>query len=198
MTRSVALYTRVSTEDQDCARQVRDLEAWATRMGWTVVERFTDTASGAKVDREARARVMRSRGAFDAILVTEASRWSRSVVDLVSTLDTLAQRGVSVLCLNGLSLDISTPTGKLMTGIIGSIAEFERDLIRERIKSGMAHKKAQGGYIGGRIKGAAPQQKAIAAEVRRLRDAGTPWRIIATKLNVAPNTARSAFSNPAL
>jgi DNA invertase Pin-like site-specific DNA recombinase len=198
MTRSVALYTRVSTEDQDCARQVRDLEAWAARMGWTIVARFTDKASGAKVDREARACVMRSRGAFDAILVTEASRWSRSIVDLVTTLDTLAQRGVSVLCLNGLSLDISTPSGKLMTSVVGAMAEFERDLIRERIKSGMAHKKAQGGYIGGRIKGAAPQQKRIAEEVRRLRDGGMSWRDIASVAKVSINTARSAYTNPTL
>jgi DNA invertase Pin-like site-specific DNA recombinase len=85
---------------------------------------------------------------ISAILVTELSRWSRSTVDLVATLDDLASHGVSVLTLSGLSLDMSTPTGKLTATILASVAEFERDLIRERTKSGLAHAKAQGKTLG--------------------------------------------------
>jgi DNA invertase Pin-like site-specific DNA recombinase len=196
----VALYCRVSTKDQDCARQVADLTRWATRMEWTVVASFTESASGAKRDRKVRAAVIAGAKAhdFDAILVTEPSRWSRSLVDLVTGLEELSRYGVSLLSQNGMSLDISTATGRMLVGVMGSLAEFERDLIRERIISGMAHKKAQGGYIGGRIAGNAPTQKRIAAEVRRMRDAGTPWRTIATALNVSHNTAIKAYSNPAL
>jgi DNA invertase Pin-like site-specific DNA recombinase len=194
MTRNVALYTRVSTLDQDCSRQVRDLEAWAARMGWNIVARYTEKASGAKANREERLRIMRARGAFDAILVTEPSRWSRSLVDLVSTLDAMAAQGVSLLCLNGLTMDVSTPTGRLIVGVMGSIAEFERDLMRERIRSGIANARAQGRSTGGRAKGDAPEQKRIAADVKRMRDAGMKWRPIATALGCSHNTARKAYS----
>src|SRR5262249_23694277 len=129
----VAIYCRVSTDDQSCERQERDLRAYAQRAGHDVVAVFKETASGAKNDRVQRQKVMtlaRSRE-IDAILVTELSRWGRSTQDLVQTLDDLHGWKVSVLAQTGLSFDLSTASGKLMRTIMAGLAEFERDLIRD-------------------------------------------------------------------
>ena len=85
---------------------------------------------------------------IDAVLVTELSRWGRSTQDLVQTLDDLHKWKVSVLAQNGLTLDLSTSSGKLMRTIMAGLAEFERDLIRERLKSGLAAAKARGVKLG--------------------------------------------------
>jgi DNA invertase Pin-like site-specific DNA recombinase len=130
----VAIYCRVSTDDQSCERQERDLCGYANRAGHIIVGVFKETASGARNDRVERAKVMALAQArkIDAILVTELSRWGRSTQDLVQTLDDLHGWKVSVLAQTGLSFDLSTSTGKLMRTIMAGLAEFERDLIRER------------------------------------------------------------------
>jgi len=124
----VAIYCRVSTDDQSCARQERDLRAFARRAGHHVVGVFKETASGAKNDRAERNKVMALAQAheIDAILVTELSRWGRSTQDLVQTLDDLHSWKVSVLAQTGLSFDLSTASGKLMRTIMAGLAEFER------------------------------------------------------------------------
>ena len=130
----VAIYCRVSTDDQSCARQERDLRAFAKRADHDVVGVFKETASGAKDDRPERNKVMALARAhkINAVLVTELSRWGRSTKDLVHTLDDLHSWKVSVLAQNGLAFDLNTSTGKLMRTIMAGLAEFERDLIREQ------------------------------------------------------------------
>jgi len=116
----VAIYCRVSTDDQSCERQERDLKAFAERAGHQVVGVFMEKASGARNDRQERKRVMalaQSRQ-IDAILVAELSRWGRSTQDLVQTLDDLHSWNVSVLAQTGLSFDFSTASGKLMRTIM--------------------------------------------------------------------------------
>lgn len=188
----VALYCRVSTADQRCERQVADLTAWATRMGATVVEVFTETASGTKIDRALRARACEGvrKGAYTAILVTEPSRWSRSVVDLIGTLNTLGADGGSLLCLNGLSMDTATPSGKLIVSIMGSIAEFERDLIRERVTSGLEAAKRRGVVLG-RKHGFSPPKKHD-ANVMRLLENGMTTRDTASALGISTATVQAA------
>ena len=146
----VAIYCRVSTDDQSCERQERDLRAFAKRAGHKIIAAFKETASGAKNDRAERKKVMALAQAreIDAILVTELSRWGRSTQDLVQTLDDLHSWKVSVLAQTGLSFDLSTASGKLMRTIMAGLAEFERDLIRERVKSGLAAAKARGVVLG--------------------------------------------------
>jgi DNA invertase Pin-like site-specific DNA recombinase len=124
----VAIYCRVSTDDQSCARQERDLRTFARRAGHRIVGVFKETASGAKNDRVERKKVMALAQAreIDAILVTELSRWGRSTQDLVQTLDDLHGWKVSVLAQTGLSFDLSTAGGKLMRTIMAGLAEFER------------------------------------------------------------------------
>ena len=149
MIRSIA-YCRVSTGDQDCDRQERDLREFADRAGYEIVEVLRETASGAKDDRAQRKKVMAAARArkISAVLVTEASRWSRSTLDLLGTLQDLNAWGISLVTLSGISLDLNTPQGKLMAAILSAIAEFERDLIRERVKSGIAAARAKGRKFG--------------------------------------------------
>jgi DNA invertase Pin-like site-specific DNA recombinase len=141
-----ALYCRVSTADQSCAQQERDLTAFATRAGCEVVGVFKETGSGAKLDRAERKKVMAlaQRREIDAVLVTELSRWGRSTLDLLHTLKELETWRVSVVAMNGLAFDLSTPHGRMMATILAGIAEFERELIQESIRSGIAAAKARG------------------------------------------------------
>jgi putative DNA-invertase from lambdoid prophage Rac len=146
----VGIYCRVSTHDQTCDRQDYDLQNYAGRAGYDVVGIFKETGSGAKLDRLERKRVIslaRSRS-IDAVLVTELSRWGRSTADLIMTLEELASYGVSLIAQTGMQFDLSTPHGKLIAQILSSMAEFERELIRERVRSGLAHARAKGKKFG--------------------------------------------------
>lgn len=99
MGQRVALYARVSTADQSCERQIRDLEAFAARAGYTIVATFRETGSGARTDRLERKKVLAlaQARAVDAVLVTELSRWGRSTPDLLATLGDLEGWGVSLI-----------------------------------------------------------------------------------------------------
>jgi putative DNA-invertase from lambdoid prophage Rac len=184
----VAIYCRVSTEDQSCQRQERDLRALAKRAGHDVVAVFKETASGAKNDRAERKKVMALAQAreIDAILVTELSRWGRSTQDLVQTLDDLHSWKVSVLAQTGLSFDLSTASGKLMRTIMAGLAEFERDLIRERVKSGLAAAKARGVALGRQV-GQRPSDRK-AKKVLQLHADGLSYRLIGPNVGLSKNT----------
>jgi putative DNA-invertase from lambdoid prophage Rac len=184
----VAIYCRVSTSDQSCDRQERDLRAFARRAGHEVVGVFKETASGARNDRVERKKVMALAQArkIDAVLVTELSRWGRSTQDLVQTLDDLHGWGVSVLAQTGLTFDLNTANGKLMRTIMSGLSEFERDLIRERVKSGLAAAKARGIKLG-RQKGQRPSDKK-AKRVLGLHDDGLSYRLIARNVGLSKNT----------
>ena len=140
-----ALHCRVSTADQSCARQERDLTAFADRAGYEVVGIFKETGSGVRLDRAERREVMALAQArqIDAVLVTELSRWGRSTTDLLATLKELEARRVSVVALNGMTFDLATPHGRMLATMLAGIAEFERELIQERIRSGIAAAKAR-------------------------------------------------------
>lgn len=144
------IYCRVSTDDQNCDRQERDLREFADRAGYEIIAVYRETASGAKADRPERKKIMVAAQArkASAVLVTEASRWSRSTIDLLGTLQNLNAWGISLVTLSGISLDLNTPQGKLMAAILSAIAEFERDLIRERVKSGISAARAKGRKFG--------------------------------------------------
>ena len=150
MGQRAALYCRVSTADQSCARQERDLAAFAARAGYEVVGVFKETGSGVKLDRAERKKViaLAQRREIDAVLVTELSRWGRSTLDLLHTLKELESWRVSVIAMNGLAFDLATPHGRMMATIIAGIADFERELLQERIRSGIAAAKARGKRLG--------------------------------------------------
>ena len=182
------IYARVSTDDQDCERQVRDLQAFAQRAGHEIVEVFTETASGTKNDRKQRAKVMQlAQGRFiDAVLVTELTRWGRNTEDLLHTVNELADRKVSLLALKGQDFDLSTASGRLMLTMLSAIADFERGLLSERTKSGLASAVARGKKLG-RPAGNRTVSKHKDAVSKLLAD-GHSYRTIAERLAISKNT----------
>jgi putative DNA-invertase from lambdoid prophage Rac len=184
-----ALYCRVSTADQSCSRQEYDLTAFAIRAGYEVSGVFKETGSGAKLDRAERKKVMAlaQRREIDAVLVTELSRWGRSTLDLLHTLRELETWRVSVIAMNGLTFDLSTPHGRMMATIIAGIAEFERELIQDRIRSGIAAAKARGRRLG-RRPGQRPKSDRLAPKVLALVGVGRSYRLISRELGLSKNT----------
>ncbi len=146
----VALYARVSTTDQEPETQLRDLRRYAEARGCSVVGEYVDLAvSGAKVRRPGSDEVLhlaRTRR-IDGLLVAAFDRWGRSLSHLVRSLEEFQALGVAFISLRE-SMDLTTPSGRLMFGIIAAMAEFERELIRERVKAGMRRAKAQGIHCG--------------------------------------------------
>lgn len=136
----------LSSTDQSCERQITDLVAFADRGGFEVINEFEETASGTTSNRAARNEVMAPTQAreIDAILVTELSRWGRSTQDLLDTLHKLADWNVSVVAMSGMTFELDPPHGRMMATILAGIAQFERDLISERVKSGLAAARARG------------------------------------------------------
>lgn len=184
----VAVYCRVSTTEQDTRRQEDELVAYAERLGHTVVGVFTEQASGAKNDRAERKKVMQLARVkkIDAIFVSELSRWGRSTTDLLSTLNELSDRNVSLLTLNGLAYDRTTANGRLMTTVLAGIAEFERDLISQRVKSGLAAARARGTVLG-RKPGHCPTDRKT-GKVMELHAEGLSYRLIGRNIGLSKNT----------
>lgn len=189
MGQRAAIYCRVSTTDQSCERQERDLRAFAARAGYEVVGVFKETGSGAKLDRVERRKVMALAQArhIDAVLVTELSRWGRSTLDLLETLRDLEARRVSVVALNGMAFDLASAAGRMMATVLAGIAEFERDLLRERVKSGLAAARARGKVLG-RQPGQRPKSDRLAPKVLALVAAGRGYRLIGRDLGLSKNT----------
>ena len=189
MGQRVAIYCRVSTADQSCERQERDLTGFAMRAGYEVVGVFRETASGTRADRAERRKVLAlaPRREIGAVLVTELSRWGRSTLDLLHTLKELEARRVSVIAMSGLAFDLSTPHGRMLATVISGIAEFERDLVRERVRSGMAAAKARGKKLG-RQPGYRPKSDRLAPKVLALVELGRSYRLIGRQLGLSKNT----------
>ena len=189
MGQRVAIYCRVSTSDQSCERQERDLIAFAQRAGYEVGGIWKEVASGAKDQRPERRKVMAlaQDRRIDAILVTELTRWGRSTFDLVQTLHDLQAWSVSLIAQTGLQFDISTPQGKLIASLMAALAEFERDLLRERIRSGIAAAKAKGRSFG-RKPGERPKSDRLEPKVLLLLEEGRSYRFISRELDLSKNT----------
>jgi DNA invertase Pin-like site-specific DNA recombinase len=146
-----AIYARVSTDRQTTDNQTRELRALAKREGWEVVGVFEDTMSGAKgrEDRKGLDAMLKAVGRreFDAVLVWSVDRIGRSLKDLLDTLMELHSKRVR-LVLHQQGLDTGTPAGKAMFQMLGVFAEFERAIIQERVKAGLARAKERGAKLG--------------------------------------------------
>ena len=169
MPKQVAIYTRVSTDHQTTENQERELRAIADRMGWTVVKVYRDQGvSGAKSrkDRPAFDALWKdaARRRFDIIMAWSVDRLGRSLQDLVAFLSDVHGYGVDLL-LHQQGVDTTTPGGKALFQMMGVFAEFERAMIRERVKSGLERAKAQGKTLG-RPPIDAEKEAAISADLR--------------------------------
>jgi DNA invertase Pin-like site-specific DNA recombinase len=148
----VALYGRVSTLDkgQDVNLQLNELREYSERRGWRIAGEYVDNGvSGARESRPELNRLMgdAKKRKFDAIAVWKLDRFGRSLKHLVLTLADLESLGIAFVSLRD-GFDLSTASGRLMFQIIGAMGEFERNLIRERVKAGMAHARAKGTKLG--------------------------------------------------
>jgi DNA invertase Pin-like site-specific DNA recombinase len=182
MPRRIALYARVSTSEQHVEPQLYALRAYAVARGLEVAAEYVDHGvSGAKDRRPSLDRLMadgRRRG-FDVLAITKLDRLARSVRHLTALAAELEALGIDLVVLDQ-SIDTSTPAGRLLFNVLGSIAEFERDLIRERVSAGVAAAKRRGVRLG--------RPAALTAEtaqrVARLHGCGQSVRAIAKLLGI--------------
>src|SRR4030081_3399835 len=145
----VGLYARVSTHDQQTLPlQIRAMREYAAKRGWTIVAQIQEVGSGA-CQRELRETLIAAarRREIDVVLVWRLDRWGRSLVDLVVTLKELAGLGVSFVSLTE-ALGLTTPSGRAMAGLLSVFAEFEHEILRERIRAGIAEARSQGKHLG--------------------------------------------------
>ena len=145
----VGLYARVSTHDQQTLpMQVEAMRRYAADRGWKVTSELREVGSGVK-DRPQRAALMKAarRREIDAILVWKLDRFGRSLPDLVTTLRELLDLGVAFVSLTE-GFDLTTATGRAMAGMVSVFAEFERELLKERVKAAIAHARVNGTQLG--------------------------------------------------
>lgn len=189
MVQKVAIYCRVSTTDQSCSRQERDLLEYAAKADYQVVGIWKETISGTPENRVERHQVMALAQArkIDAILVTEMTRWGRSTIDLIQTLQELHAWNVSLIAQTGIQFDLTTPQGRLIAGLMATLAEFERDLVRERVRSGIAAARARGQKLGRQL-GQRVKADRFAPQVLLLVEQGHSYRQIAAELNLSKST----------
>jgi DNA invertase Pin-like site-specific DNA recombinase len=169
MTKTVALYLRVSTDEQTLANQRRELTAAAERHGWQVVAEFSDAGVSGVKGRDRRPgydRLLKAIGRkeFDMVAAWSVDRLSRSLSHLVTFLGEIHGKGVD-LYLHTQGIDTSTPTGRAMFSMLGVFAELERSIITERINAGIARARAQGKHLG-RPRIDAALEKRIQAHLR--------------------------------
>ena len=150
---------------------------------------WKETASGAKDDRAERKKVLALAHArkVDVILVTELTRWGRSMRDLFRTLQDLQAWEVSLVAQTGLQFDLRTAQGKLIASLMAALAEFERDLLRERVRSGIAAARERG-VVFGRQPGQRVKADRFAPKVLRLVGEGQSYREISHRLGLSKNT----------
>jgi len=182
----VGLYTRVSTHDQHTLPlQLKDLRRYAKQRGWRVVQQVQDVGSGVKErpQREALLIAARQRE-VDTILVWRLDRWGRSVEDLVGTLRELQDLGVGFVSFKE-ALDLTTPTGRAMAALLAVFAEFEREILRERVKAGIAQAR-QTGKPHGRPPSAVKKGK----QVKQLYAKGLTKSEIARRVGIGRTSVR--------
>jgi DNA invertase Pin-like site-specific DNA recombinase len=186
----IATYLRVSTKSQDVEPQRVRLEAFAADRGWTVGGEFVDIASGRQDSRAHLQAMMRAarRGEFQGVLCIRLDRLARSTRHLCQIAEELEAAGVALVAADQ-HFDTTTAAGKLLYGVLATVAQFEADLIRERTLDGLAIARRKGVRIG-RPPALARDQLARA---RRLRDSGRTLREIADLLDVAPSTVHAAL-----
>ena len=190
----VALYARVSKADdsQTPENQLVRLRSYASERGYEVSEDrvYVDVASGADAYRPELDRMMADARArrFSLVLCVKVDRLARSVPNLYALLSELDGRGVKFECADQ-SISTNTPTGKLLLSILAGVAEFERELIRDRTKAGLARAKALGKRLG------RPRKAVDMERARELRSQGLGYRKIADALGVSYVTVRERLKN---
>ena len=182
----VGLYARVSTQDQQTLPlQTRARREYAARRGWRIALQVKEIGSGAsqRERREQRLEAARRRE-IDVVLVWRLDRWGRSVTDLLATLQELDHLGVGFVSLTE-ALDLTTPAGRAMAGLLAVFAEFEREVLRERVRAALAHARQNGQRLG------RPLTAGLHADqIWKLHRAGISKAAIARRLRIGRTSVR--------
>ena len=180
------LYARVSTNDQQTIPlQIRALREYAVRRGWTIALQVKEVGSGA-AQRQQREKLLDAarRREIDVVLVWRLDRWGRSVADLLATLQEMEHLGVGFVSPNE-ALDLTTPAGRAMAALLAVFAAFEREILQERVRAGLAHARQNGKRLGRPLTAALQ-----AGSVRKLYRAGVSKAEIARRLQIGRTSVR--------
>ena len=183
---NVIIYTRVSTDKQNHDSQLTELREYAVRRKWTNVEEITDTVSGAKSSRQGLDRLMAAvrRGKVDVVVCFKLDRLGRSLSHLAQLIDEFKTHKVAlVVPAQGIDTSEGNPAGKFQLHILCAVAEFEREIIRERVNAGLAAAKKKGIRLG-RPHSLNPHYN----DVARLRSQGKSGRLIGEELGIPSST----------
>jgi putative DNA-invertase from lambdoid prophage Rac len=187
----VALYARVSTNDQNCDLQLRELGLYTAARKWEVAGEYVDTGwSGSKANRPELIRLMADarKRRFDAVLVWKLDRWGRSVADSIKQIQELASLGVRFIAVTqNIDTDESNPMARFLLHIMAAFAELERELIRERTVAGVRTARSKGKTLG------RPKRVFRRDEVMRLRGEGLSWRAISRHVGIPVSTVIDAY-----
>jgi DNA invertase Pin-like site-specific DNA recombinase len=187
----VAIYARVSTRDQSCDLQLRDLRIYCTARKFKVFREYIDVGeSGAKDSRPELNNLMADarKRKFDAIFVWRFDRFARSTKHLLLALEEFRSLGIQFISYQE-NIDTSSALGQALFTIVSAVAQLERDLIRERVNAGIRHARACGKQLG------RPRRIVDRDELVRLQEEGASLRQIAKKLGIGYGTVRLRVRN---
>src|SRR6266851_3131202 len=182
-----AIYARVSTKDQSCEMQMRDLRAYCAARGFTIIREYIDIGqSGAKDSRPELNELMADarKRKFDSILVWRFDRFARSTKHLLLALEEFRSLGIQFISYQE-NIDTSSPLGQALFTIVSAVAQLERDLIRERVSAGIRNAQANGKKLG------RPKREVDRDRILQLQAQGHGLRQIAEKLGVGYGTVRA-------
>jgi DNA invertase Pin-like site-specific DNA recombinase len=187
----VGIYARVSTKDQSCEMQMRDLRVYCAARGFTIIREYIDIGqSGAKDSRPQLNELMADarKRKFDSILVWRFDRFARSTKHLLLALEEFRSLGIQFISYQE-NIDTSSPLGQALFTIVSAVAQLERDLIRERVSAGIRNARLNGKKLG------RPRVKANLEEILQLKAEGHSLRKIAAKLGIGDGTVRDRLQN---
>jgi DNA invertase Pin-like site-specific DNA recombinase len=186
----IAIYARVSTlKGQDVDMQLVDLQKFSASKDWTIFREYVDKGvSGSKSSRPQLDKLMKdaAAGLFDAVLVWKLDRFGRSVRHLANAIAELQSHNVTFISLKD-SIDLSTAQGRLMFSLLSAMAEFERELICERVKAGMENARRKGKHIG------RPSVNILREDIVSLKSTGATWEHVSDVSGCSISTAKRAY-----
>jgi DNA invertase Pin-like site-specific DNA recombinase len=183
----VAIYARVSTKDQSCEMQLRDLREYCASRGFTHVREYVDVGeSGARDSRPELNRLMdhARKRQIDAVLVWRFDRFARSTKHLLLALEEFRSKGIQFISYQE-NMDTGSPLGQALFTIVAAVAQLERDLIRERVNAGIRNARAAGKQLG------RPRRIVDSDAIARMRSEGSSIRQISRGLGIGYGTVRT-------